>query len=69
MAESIWCYLDQKLNTYGACGVADAIVVEAFHDGAVFFEVEAVELILEVGSIFRGDSSDQVDVLIGMKSS
>jgi hypothetical protein len=53
--------------TYGAGGVADAVVVESFHDGAVFFEVEAVELVFVVVAVLRGDGADEVDVLVGVE--
>lgn len=51
-------------RTDGASGVAHAVIKESFHDGAVLLEVEAVELILKVGSVFGGDCPNEVDILI-----
>jgi hypothetical protein len=53
--------------TDGSAGVADAVVVEPFHDGTVFFEVEAVELVFVVASVLGGDGADEVDVLVGVE--
>lgn len=52
------------MSTDGAAGVADAVVVEPLHDGAVLFEVEAVELVLEVAAVLGSDGADEVDVLV-----
>ena len=60
--------LSRWKDTNRASGVADTVVVESLHNGTVFFEVKAIELILKVGTIFRGYCPDQVYVLIRMKS-
>lgn len=51
-----------------AGGVADTVVIEPFHDWAVFLEVEPVELVFEIGLVFRSDIFQQINVLIGVKS-
>jgi hypothetical protein len=62
-------WLNKATSTDGSTGVADAVIIESLHNRTIFFEVEAIELILEVGPIFRGDIADEIDVLIGMESS
>ena len=57
-----------KRSTYRACSVTDTVVVESLHDRAILFKVEAVELIFKTGPVLRGDSSDEIDVLIGVES-
>ena len=52
----------------GASGVADTVVIEPFHDWTVFLEVEPVELVFEIGLVFRSDIFQQINVLIGVKS-
>lgn len=51
-----------------AGGVADTVVIEPFHDWTVFLEVEPVELVFEIGLVFRSDIFQQINVLIGVES-
>lgn len=60
-------WLDKWRDTNGSGGVADAVVVEPLHDGTILLEVEPVELVLEVGFVFRSDCFYEVDVLVGVE--
>lgn len=60
-------WLNKEYSTDGSAGVADAVVIEPLHDGTVFLEVEAVELVLVIASVLGGNGADEVDVLIGVE--
>jgi hypothetical protein len=55
------------MDTDGTAGIADAIIIQPFHDRAIFFKIESIKLILVIISIFWGDCLDEIDVLIRVK--
>lgn len=61
--------LSQNRGTWNrACSITNTVVIEPFHDRAIFLEVKAVQLILEIGLVLWGDIFQQVNVLVGVET-